>query len=54
MKHRVLEAMSEALDLVRKSDLTKATAVIREALSAATQGAQASRQSVRRPEPPRL
>ena len=33
MKHRVLDAMSEALDLVRKSDLAKATAVIREALS---------------------
>ena len=33
MKHRVLDAMSEALDLVRQSDLAKATAVIRKALS---------------------
>jgi poly(hydroxyalkanoate) depolymerase family esterase len=33
MKHRVLDALSEALDLVRQSDLAKATAVIRKALS---------------------
>ena len=38
MKHRVLDVMSEALDLVRKSDLAKATAVIREALSGGEAG----------------